>query len=277
MDEANPNFEKCVKCVSSGICEKETVATLDQPRSYNGRDYVANPLSNGTFSRIAGRLTRGVPHILKKGLPLEHLIAQHGAHLQYLLANRVTWQDFLDNGYTWKDVQVYSDIASRDDRTRQALVALQVNASHFNDSIPIADIQSCVDPRAIVEHFGLYFSETGAPLTAFNKEWTLQDLADLNFTVDDLFGAGLENVEQYEYLQPTPELERRMGITATDIDELPSIRQSISKPIPVESQYDVPVEPRVVYVEKPVYLPVAHKPQPPLRYRQPLRFHGLKN
>jgi len=261
MDQANPNFLLCSKCVGDDL---ET--SIEHPTTFNGRDYIESPIVPSLFASLSS-VMRKKESILTKQLPLDHLIAQHGYTLQRLLSEGVSFDDFINNGYSYKDLELYPSIH---DRKLKTLVALKCTADHFKKGqIPLENISA----RNIVEYFGLYFPEKCGALTSpSNEYWSAADLVGLGFTAEDLFGAGLEYLEQYEDLEPSPEDERALGMTKQDIDELFVYNQPIE-----EHEQVVYVEQRrepeqVVYVE--------HRREP--EYRRPKsiprikRHHGFK-
>lgn len=227
MDQDNPNFEKCARCLN--IAPK---LAISQPTSFEGNDYVMNPIGKSILGSIKKIWSKEVPiqTRLQEGKPLEHLMAKYDCHLQRMLANGITLDDFLMNGYTFDDLQVYDDIKNGGDRAKKALIALQCNAEHLR-SMPTLPY---ISAKSVVEDFGLYFPENDALSVVGGKNqeaWTLADLDRLGFTVKDLFGAGLTLYEQYEDLEPTPQLERKMGITKRDLDELMVQTRVVERPM----------------------------------------------
>lgn len=263
MNQVDPDFKQCAGC--RGIAPK---ASMEHPRVYNGRDYVENPVVESLFTSIRSKIKKQ-ESILTQQLPLDHLNVQHGYHLQRLLSEGVTLDDFLANGYTYDDLTIYPSIR---DRKLQTLIALKCTADHFKKKqVPVDGIT----PRDIVESFGLYFPENcGALMSPSNEYWSAAQLVDLGFKVDDLFGAGLEYIEQYNDLEPTDAEESAMGITAADLDDLPSYTQPQPETIYVEREPEV--QPEIIYVERG---PQEYKRIHPRKVQtipKIKRYHGLR-
>lgn len=211
------------------------------------------------YSKIKG-LVRSKECILDKQLPLDHLIVEHEYSLQRLLSEGITINDFINNGYSYNDLEFYPSIR---DRKLKTLIALKCNAEHFkNGYIPIEGITS----RDIIEWFGLYFPPNCGPLSTEggqnNTIWKASDLVKLGFKMQDLFDAGLEYYEQYQDLDPTRQDEAKMDIPLNFIDELPSYN------------------PEPTYVPTPAPAPVQVPVRTPMpRYIVPQRrkrYHGFK-
>lgn len=244
LDQVNPNFEMCDKCLN------KSVDTLDvekkQPTSLNGRDYVVSPAN-----RLWSKITRKVEKLNSK-LPLEHLMAEHNYDLQYLLSQGVTLDEMLHNGYTIEDLELYDDFAGRNGRKRskQALIALDAQVQHFRDYPKL--LSKLEHPKDLITDFGLYFPEDNAlSLSVYGKEleqpFTLRELCEMGWTKKELFGAGLEYIEQYEDLMPDKESQRKMGIKRKDLDNLLTCEPVYYAPVRTRDP-----EPQIIVVEKPV-------------------------
>ena len=255
LDQEEPNFDTCAHCLGASTTD------ITHPSTFEGRDYIENPASSSLFSSIRGLVTRKTS-ILDKQLPLDHLIAQHGYGLQRLLSEGTCFNDFIGNGYTYEDLQLYPSIQNKQIKT---LVALRCDASHFRSGkIPMDGIT----PKILIENFGLYFPPNCQPLNAFGQEpWSAHELVKLGFKIGDLFGAELEYFEQYQDLNPQDEDEIAMGVTDADIEQLPFYNH---KNVILVKEQPV-VQPRTHYVERePVQIPIIqHKP----RIK---RYHGLR-
>lgn len=290
LDQENPDFDHCYDCKNNSnekIATKREIRPLevDQPRSYHvdGRDYIADPLprkdQQGVLANLASKLTmkeNTMKNALKEGLPLKTLVAQYGCYLQAMLAHQVTIDDFIHSGYTFKDMQdAYSnDLGENADKDRyiDALYALNVTPDHFRSKI--VPVDKLATPRDIIEQFGLVFpGNCGNLVTNERTDWTLAELCDLGFTVDDVFGAGLQFYDQLEQLEPTRragDLEK-MGFTQQDIDDLPiykDMQHAIYQEVEFRPQYIEPVQTARTYTREPRRIP---KPKPIRR-----KHHGLR-
>lgn len=297
-EQSDPDFDYCDDCLNNPQKQKETQRTanvLEEPRCFlkDGRDYIEQPLIDemgGLLSKIGNVFKRSdndVRNTLSSGLPLKTLVAEYGCYLQCFLANGVTIDDFIKSGYTFNDLQeTYpSDLGPHADNERylNALYALGVDAEHFRAKrVPMNDK---ITPRDVIERFGLQFGPNCGILTSnaeiLATEWSLSDLARLGFTVDDLFGAGLEYIEQYDQLSPDkkPQDAIKMGIKPSDIDQLPSYKeqQANTKVIYVKQRPSVK---HVVYTTEPEPEPEPqpryYQPPPPIKTKYIKRHHGLK-
>jgi hypothetical protein len=277
MDQVEPNFEYCATC-ALGPTELGPTA----PQTYNGRDYVANPLPSEGIRKLWKKMTRKLPH-LSKGLDMKHLIAEHQYHLQYLLSESITMNELIQHGYTLKHmVEAHDDLAGKNgaDRKLLALSALCCDATHFRSNENYQLVSDVVTPTELVNRFGLYFP-VDAPLSVFGDTpsdgtpFTLKELYGMGFTsMQELIDAGMEYRDQYDDLMPDKTTEARMNITREDVARLPmapAVAQQQQPQqhivyVPVLAQAPAPIEPRLISRQP------QSQPQP--QYIQ--RHHGLK-
>jgi hypothetical protein len=281
-----PNFNKCPHCEGK-IDVTSQLIPEHEPSNYNGRDYIENPLtSTSLFSRVKNA-TKGWAKVDKedtedlvylfslgpKECPIGWLIGKkQDMGLHRMLAEGITIDNLIEGGYTWDDLMVFKDIRGGGERAIKALGALKCDATHFRDFPHVLSFDQVkadtgyLTPRHMVEVFGLYFPD-GEEMGVVQKpkdtkSWTAQDLVNFGFTHEDLYGAGIEWVEQYEALNPTDELEQQLlGDKPEDfLNKLPSIEEEMQRmnepeplqrrePNPEPEPIRVPVlEPRVVVV-----------------------------
>jgi len=265
LDKANPNFEKCGKCLLSPPSGTKLSLEAD---ALDGRDYIANPVNSAGWMY---KLIKKEPFIwLQDHKNLQWIMNEKGYGLQKLIQAGVSINDFLQNGYSWDDLKIYKGIQ---ERPIKALKALKCNAEHFREYPIKGKIE--MDGRALVEEFGLVFPPGGKPLTCVGgenkKPWIARELTELGFKIKDLYGAGMEYVEQYAALYPTDEDEVLLEVKDSDIDALPSIvkrteeAKRVLNPAPMASP---------VYQERVEMLPVMHVE--PVINSGPPRIHGLR-
>lgn len=268
LDKKDPDFEQCAAC-KGDVDLSVPLVDANEPSCIDGRDYVQEPLaSDSYFTSLRSRSK--VFTWLAERKPIEWMIRNQGYGLQRMLQDGVTMDDFMKNGYTWQDLRTFKDFSVGGERGRQALFALKGNAEHFRDyahllGSVIPDLE--INGRHLVELYGFYFPSANEPLSVVNgrneKHWTAAQLATLGMKAQDLFGAGMETVDQYAHLQPTAKDERVMGITNADMDALMQ---------PVEEQAE-----QVIIVERaaapqPTIIRIpAVVPKPKMK-----RVHGLK-
>lgn len=250
MDQKTPNFKVC-----KPGCTGE-VASVEEQNSYNGHDYVNSPKAPSMMTTLS-QLAKGSDgyRLLQQQCPVKSLIHDKGYGLQRLLSEGIDIEDFLNNGYHWKDLQEFRDIR---ERPHDTLHALGLNAEHLRDYSHLLPIKEMgITPRQVVELYGFYFPDNGAEAEVTGgknaKRWTAEDLVGLGMTKVDLFGAHMSFWEHYETLTPSDETDRAMGILPKDphIVELPSMYPDpIPDPVPEPPPKEEPQQP-VVAVEKP--------------------------
>lgn len=263
LNKKNPDFEKCPACKG----EVDTSAPLideQEPLSIEGRDYVKDPPSQGYFKSKSGE-----PFCwLKKHKPIGWMVHEKQFGMQKMLQSGVTMDDFLDNGYRWKDLKGFRDFQEAGDRGRQALFALRTHAEHFRGELglqPLQDLQ--ISGRHLVELYGFFFPEKGGRLQVAGGKnevpWLASELVQMGMVNNDLFGAGLNFLEDYADLKPTDADEEAMKITDMDID---SMHRRQLPPKEKEELYEEPPKPMAV----PINITV--------NYQKPkiTRLHGLK-
>lgn len=236
LDTKNPDFVNCA------VCKGEVDLNIpqfdkDEVDSINGRDYIQKPLSDSyftTLSRTYYKNKEPFKWIAEKS-PLEWIIKEKGYGLQKMISSGVRFEDFINAGYTWSDLKAFKDFGdvNRRDRAKEALFALKCNAEHIRDYPHLvgnmcSELQ--INGRNLVELYGLYFQEKSAkPLRVAGgtnvKPWTAQQLVQLGFKMKDLYGAGLEYLEQYVHLNPTDADEIALEVKDEDINNLPSLTQ----------------------------------------------------
>ena len=274
LDKLNPDFAQCSACKGE-VDLSVPLVDANEPTTYNGRDYVLDPLpkaSDSLFSRLRGARTAEPWIWLAEHKPIEWMIQNHGYGLQRMLASGVGMGDFLGNGYTWEELKTFRDLASgQKERAREALFALQTNAEHFRDHLKPAIAELEINGRHLVEMYGFIF-EPNCPLAVIggknDRPWSASELVQLGMKMGDLFGAGLESIEQYADLEPTDQNEVEMGVTDADVGGLVRKLAQVPAPAPVLAPVSAPA-PAPAYTSR---VPVA------MDYVRPkiTRLHGLK-
>jgi hypothetical protein len=271
MDKSNPNFEKCGNCLSSPPNSSPQASSMEAD-SLDGRDYIANPVSSAGWMY---KLIKKEPFIwLQEHKKLQWIMNEKGYGLQKLIQSGVSINDFLQNGYTWDDLKIYKGIQ---ERPIKALKALKCNAEHFRE-YPIKG-KFEIDGRSLVEDFGLVFPPGGKPLVCAGgenkKPWIAKELAELGFKIKDLYGAGMEYVEQYAALYPTDDDEVLLEVKDSDIDALPSIVKRTEEARKVLNPAPLPVA-SPVYQERIEILPVVEPAVIMMNNTAGPRIHGLR-
>ena len=270
----NIDFDSCPACTGS--------VTRKEPVPDDGIDYVVDYRPK---SAISGLFKRGVPQcvqLLNQKVPIENVIFEHDFGLQHLIRDGVVIDDFLNNGYTIDDLLKFEDIRGDNgqERAQQALLTLGLSSDHIlmhsDHALPPQKLKETVGigPKEICQFYGLYFD--GPTLdSSHHKGWSADDVIQLGFSMDDLIQhAGMQDMEQYISLGPSPENEHTLGVTTEHIAflERPLVEeQPIEEPY-YEEKYIVEVpKPRVV-LHRRIMNPVPIiKPEKPKKYR-----HGLK-
>lgn len=281
LDKENPDFEKCAACkgeVDLNIPQFDK----DEPESVSGRDYIREPLSNSYFTSLKRSVNKEPFKWLSEKSPLEWIIKEKGYHLQKMIQSGVLIDDFLNAGYTFKDLKAFKAFGNPEqlDRGKDALFALKCNAEHFRDySHLFGDVinELGINGRDLVEKFGFCFeTNTCNPLKVVGGKnttpWTAKDLVNLNFKMKDLYGAGISYVEQYIMLSPTKEDIIGMEVDDRDVEDLPSVdalakqMKENEERIQVLTQTQTPIQ---TYIERESVIPV-------FEFEKPRKTHGLR-
>lgn len=222
LDKKNPDFEQCPAC-KGDVDLNVPLVDEKEPLSINGRDYVKEPVTDSLFT-----LKSGEPFTwLKEHKPIGWMIHEKGFGLQKMLQYAVCMNDFLNNGYRWRDLKNFRDLTTGADteRGRLALVALKTNAEHFRGALgyePITDLQ--INGRHLVELYGFCFPERGGPLYviggANNEPWKASELVSMGMKKMDLFGAGMNFLDDYLALMPSEADRAALEMNDVDIDSL---------------------------------------------------------
>lgn len=283
----SPDFVSCDAC--KGLVNMELpVFDPSEPDAYNGRDYVNQPLADSFFNQFSNLFKRGEPFTwIRDGVPMEWMIKTKGFGLQRMIAAGVRLEDFLTGGYTWDHLKGFKAFANGDkDRGRKALMALKCNAEHFRDFRHLLGsmvTELDISPRNMVEMYGLCFpGNSASPMIVMGgknvKPWLASDLIPLGFKYHNIYGAGLQYLEQYAFLQPSDEDELALGVTDDDIRRLPSYEEERRKAMAImlrQQQQPAAAEPVEENYARPRYIEpikVEVDPLPP----KP-RIHRLRN
>jgi hypothetical protein len=173
--------------------------------------------------------------LLGQKLPVDVLIREHQMGLQRFLEQGVTLDQFLQHGYKWSDLSLFQDLGARavPERRQRAWISLGLEMRHL---LQVPDLRARTAdmgfamPKDQVELLGGQFPDGGAFFSVPNT--TASDLIALGWRAHDLYGAGLQYIEQYAALDPGDDDERALGMTQPMIDLLPSSKVAGAAPPP---------------------------------------------
>lgn len=261
LDMGRLDFAQCAACKGE-VDLSVPLLPDEEPGSLSGADYIENPLppAIGVLKKL-GRLASGAtkansddPHFLlslgPKQCPMDWLIREKRLGLQRFLEERVTLDDFFSNGYTWDHLLLFKDIDGDNPlRTKQALVALQVKPRHIQQKLLGLD-RPWFAPREMVEVLGMQFPGGNGPIRCpEGHAWYADQLLELGWKAADLFGAGMETIEQYEALKPTQEDDAKFGMTAHDFELLsPVVEPQKEAEVAAQAQPVIHIHQHVVTV-----------------------------
>lgn len=201
-------------------------ASINEPHTTDGINYILNPgVKRGASklkavaSYIPGLASRVVEDVktsqdpeflLANRVPLPTIMKVNKLGLDHFLKAGIQMEDFLKNGYTWKDLQVYEAISRKGARTcLQAITSgLHATANLFRDypdAFPFEEVkaQTKLQNSDLCELFGLTFPDD-APLECYgDQQWNALHCVNLGLTMDDLTDFGLTSKQQYEELYAT--------------------------------------------------------------------------
>ena len=173
-----------------------------EPTPEDGVDYISTPLQDGLFKKLRRGVTSGeMLHLLCQGpskWPIDRLIREKGWGLGHMIQRGATIDDFLINGYDWKQLSCYQDLGSKGkDRRIIALQSLKTSADHFrsySDALPLAEME--FGAPELKKYFGLHFD--GMKLCSpASDDWNAEDCVRMGLNMDDLLRLGLQYHEQY--------------------------------------------------------------------------------
>ncbi len=274
------NFQSCPGCL--GLVDVNIQRYIDaEIDSYSGRDYIAQPLVDSYINSLAIALKKEPFNWISEKCPLDWIRDDKGYGLQRLIASGVTFQHFVNAGYTWEDLKTFKDFGDpkRIERGRQALFALKCNAEHLRDYPHLVGNmaqQLQINGRHLCELYGLAFRPGKCePLAVYGgtnkKTWLASDLVKLGYKMSDLQACGLTYLEQYQHLEPSDADELAMEVKDADVASLLSVAElaataAAAAAVSVPSQQPVPPQPQ----------PVPVLPAVVVRYDNGIRLHGLK-
>jgi hypothetical protein len=218
----------CAGCdgVVAPIGRKAASESISEPHTTDGINYILNPgVKRGASklkavaSYIPGLSSRVVEDVktsqdpeflLANHVPLPTIMKVNKLGLDHFLKAGIQMEDFLKNGYTWKDLQVFEAISRKGAKTSlQAItVGLHATANLFRDypdAFPFDEIkaQTKLQNSDLCELFGLTFPDN-APLECYgDQQWNALHCVNLGLTMDDLTDFGLTSKQQYEELYST--------------------------------------------------------------------------
>ena len=185
------SFKQCDRCTGTFVG-----FDINEPNEWDGRDYLAQPPEGGTW------IKRGEPFIwFKERKPLTWISKQYG--LQRLLAAGVDVEDFVGNGYTWKQMkEAFKDFNACGERAIDGLVALGCNGEHLRDYGKM--MEGCltdlsVTQQQLVEKFGFAYDDEGLKVVngKNQKSWTGKEAKMVGLTKEGLMLAGLKTPLQF--------------------------------------------------------------------------------
>lgn len=248
-----PNFKNCAKC-SGEVWPviSSSASMIMEPKTTDGIDYVLTPGTRaGSYklktvasyipvlgAKVADRVetSKDPAFLLDNKQPLPLIMKRNGLGLDHMLRAGITVNDFLKNGYTFKDLLIYEDISKKGSkRALQALtIGLKANANHlrdYSDSFPWEAIKAHTkcDTSALCENFGLTFPPDGPLNCCGDDGWNAKHCVALGLTIDDLCDYGLSLKQQYEDLmtglstRESSMLEKKLQVTLKHIEGLVDI------------------------------------------------------
>ena len=198
MPKTNRNWEECSNCDKTKSNPQDTLPT-DEQKEFEGRDYIDDV---GDYIKYNPKLD-----LLFKNKPsIEKIVLGKKIHLQELLANGVTIDTFIDNGYDWNDLLLFKDLSEKTQRRTDTLYALGCNAEHFRaypKKLPYKEMG--VTSEQLMGDFGLSFSgddELSVEGGINEQPWRMDDIVMFQLTNTDLMRMGLKNMDQYYALGP---------------------------------------------------------------------------
>lgn len=228
-----------------------TGALDEEPRPPELRDYILQPGERSadgglsTLGWMAGKLGWGSREeplertqdpwtLLQHQVPVRTIIGRNRVGLQHFCKAGVTAADFLQCGYTLRDLCEFRDISGAKGKNRalQALaIGLRANANLFRDypdAFPVEGVRKLtgMGNNAICEYFGLSFPHALSPLQCqLDAGWRAADVINLGLTIENLADFGLQTSAQYEVLTDglstasRAEVDRVLGVTKRHRDD----------------------------------------------------------
>lgn len=247
--DAKKSYKQCGACL--GLYEQvvpisSSPAKVIKPKTrlLDGRDWCINPGTRNEGSTVKA-VAAWIPKIgqqfvetvensrnpfflLKAGKEIADIMAENELDLPHFCKVGVTMRDFLQNGYTWKDLQAFDDIANRGAARALKVITkgLKTSANDFRDypqELPFAEVKAHTQfvSGDVCRLFGLTFPERGSksgdPIEGGylqcrgDREWKARDCINLGLTMGDLNDFGLTFVHQY--------LELMSGLSQKEADD----------------------------------------------------------
>ena len=173
-------FPNCNNCA-------DFLDNTDEPRQYRGIDYV---LDEKTV-----KCSPDIKKVLSRGHKISDLVFGYGYHLQRLLSMGVCIEDFLENGYTWKDLQSFRDLSEKNIRRRDALCALGCDANFYRENLkklPWKEVFT--SSREFIDYNDMHFVD-GQGLISGNELWFAMDFVQMGVSFKKLVKyAGVNDV-----------------------------------------------------------------------------------
>lgn len=242
-------YSKCPVCAG-----KVGAPTLLEPHTDDGIDYVMNPGTKQAPSVIS-KVASYVPFIgkkqpppsaapptvealLKKRIPIQTIISDHGLGLDHALKEGVMIDDYLVNGYSLGDLAHYEYIYKHG--PRRALTALTTGlglcANHLRDYphlIPLKELQerTGLETSEMCTVLGLEFPDEASLHCFGDTRWNAKDCVSLGLKIDDLVDFGLKYTQQWADLMK--------GLSTKDIikaeKQLDATEEQIAKLIDLDA------------------------------------------
>jgi hypothetical protein len=288
----------CAGCDNSQpvpVGRKVGAEVIAEPHTTDGINYILNPgvkrgastlkavasYIPGISSRVMEdvKTSQNPEFLLANRVPLPTIMKVNKLGLDHFLKAGIQMEDFLKNGYTWKDLQVFEAISRKGAKTAlQAItVGLHATANLFRDypdAFPFEEIkaQTKLQNSDLCELFGLTFPDNAALECYGDNQWNALHCVNLGLTMDDLTDFGLVSKQQYEELYATvpkkmiPTCQKKLQVEQAHLGALIDLEAVIEERVPRQVVQPVYVQKEVqpVFVrEKVVHeIPKPHVVQP---------------
>lgn len=292
---------KCARVACGGsVIERPIGAAMtttpdEEPRPPEVRDYVLQPGAHqpdrwksgpSTTAWVASKLglARETPLeqsqdpyvLLQNQVPVRVMVTRNKVGLQHFCKAGVSMNDFLQCGYTLRDLCEFKDVSGARGKHRalQALaIGLRADANLFRDypdAFPIEGVRKLtgMENDDICKYFGLSFPHALAPLQCSQDEgWRASDVIKLGLSIGNLCDFGMETTAQYDALMEglseasRADMDRKLGVTAKHRAEWSKIDAAILEQQRVQQQEMYPAAAPVINVS-PYYAETVREDEP---------------
>jgi hypothetical protein len=253
LDFANcPVCLRHVEPVANGAAIGSVVG--NEPRTHDGIDYVLNPgtkrqggavktVLSWTASKIVGAAAPAAAapkvtpeELLRQHVPIEDIMRRHRYGLDHMLRDGITIDDFVNNGYSLRDLRKFEDVSARGQhRSLQAFTTgLGLCANHlriYPGLLPVKEFRDLtgISNSQFSTLLGLEFPENSSLECWGNADWNAKDCVQLGLKMEDLMDMGLWLQEQYKDLMvglskaEIEQVTRDLGVTMEQYKSLQSL------------------------------------------------------